>query len=574
MEKKGEFSKIKNIGLAVLVLSGIGSLDAQESILERQVAEEFDRLQILQEQDRKSEIFKEESKGLIKQVSERKMPQQLPEQKIEGAYAGYYIAKIKIHDAFLLNRQQIRNLTQRYLKTEMNLNDINTLMRKITNLYIKLGYITTRVYLPQQNLEDAVLEIMVVEGIISKIRLNGQSYRGELWTAFPHSNRRPLNLRYLEQGVEQMNRLQSNNVIMEIDSGLIQGESIVNLKNTPSNPYRVKMRYNNVVRDKVGVFPHSFNLSRDNLLTINDQWSVNYTQFNGEKSQNSNSVGISASVPMGYMTASAGYTKSENVLLIKTPEANKVSSGRFESLSLGLDRVIQRGSRTKSNLKFGLTTKDNKQFLEDVKLRGGTRRLVVADLTAQHVHRRFGAVGIASIAYHQGMSRFKADIDSPAADKTTPKAQFKKIIGDLTLTKPLFNYRTTFKSSLHALYTADALYATEGIGIGGLHTVRGFRNGLVGDKGYYLQNELIFPFLGKRGLNLLTAYDVGEVRSIGGADTPLGKDNGMLSGTALGIRYNSNSVSLDLVMSWPVHAPAGVEKGDGQLYGNIAIVLL
>ena len=86
--------------------------------------------------------------------------------------------------------------------------DINAALRTITNRYIKDGYVTSRAVIGPQDLKRGVLEILVIEGQLEGVSSEGvgtkRKYRkGELAAAFPNIKGRQLNLRDLEQGVDQ-----------------------------------------------------------------------------------------------------------------------------------------------------------------------------------------------------------------------------------------------------------------------------------------------------------------------------------------------------------------------------------
>ena len=87
-------------------------------------------------------------------------------------------------------------------------NAVTELRRKITNTYIRDGYITSRAFvLPKPDALD-VLTIQVVEGRVSAIVSVGQTGRpytaGEVALTFPGITGKPLNLRDLEQGVDHL----------------------------------------------------------------------------------------------------------------------------------------------------------------------------------------------------------------------------------------------------------------------------------------------------------------------------------------------------------------------------------
>jgi hemolysin activation/secretion protein len=114
----------------------------------------------------------------------------------------------------------IDEITNNYLNKCLTLLDIDKMLQEVTNYYINKGFVTSRAYMnmPQKRIKEGVLEIKIVEGKVSKIE--GINKRG-LWTAFPFIVGKILNIRDVEQGLDQMNRLPSNQAIMDMPTATI-----------------------------------------------------------------------------------------------------------------------------------------------------------------------------------------------------------------------------------------------------------------------------------------------------------------------------------------------------------------
>lgn len=107
------------------------------------------------------------------------------------------------------NRQQ---LIHPYLGQCLGTPQLNELLKDITNHYIDKGWVTSRAYLPQQDLSGGQLSVLVLEGRLERIQIapdSGLSAR-ELSMSFPGQEGELLNLRDIEQMVDQLNRLPSH----------------------------------------------------------------------------------------------------------------------------------------------------------------------------------------------------------------------------------------------------------------------------------------------------------------------------------------------------------------------------
>jgi hemolysin activation/secretion protein len=102
---------------------------------------------------------------------------------------------------------------------------LDLIVKRLTDLILSKGYTTTRLGIPEQDLASGVLKLILVPGVIREIRFTDPSLYGTWKTAFPTGPGQLLNLRDLEQGLEQMKRVPSQEVDMQIVPGDAPGES-------------------------------------------------------------------------------------------------------------------------------------------------------------------------------------------------------------------------------------------------------------------------------------------------------------------------------------------------------------
>ncbi|WP_236905497.1 POTRA domain-containing protein [Collimonas arenae] len=93
---------------------------------------------------------------------------------------------------------------------------LNLIVKRLTNLILQRGYSTTRIGIPEQDLTGGVLKLVLVPGVIREIRFSDPTLYGTWRSAFPTGSGQLLNLRDLEQGLEQMKRVPSQDVDMQI----------------------------------------------------------------------------------------------------------------------------------------------------------------------------------------------------------------------------------------------------------------------------------------------------------------------------------------------------------------------
>lgn len=87
-----------------------------------------------------------------------------------------FIKKINVIGVTLLSQEQIKEIITPFENKELALRDFQKLADLITDVYRQKGYITSRAYLPPQKIEQGILELRVIEGIVGEIEIKGNRY--------------------------------------------------------------------------------------------------------------------------------------------------------------------------------------------------------------------------------------------------------------------------------------------------------------------------------------------------------------------------------------------------------------
>ena len=86
---------------------------------------------------------------------------------------------------------------------------------KDTDINMKKGYITTRVYLePDQNIQSSgEVKLVVLEGKIEEVVLDKDTAKDKrkIFFAFTNENGKVLNISHIDNGIDNLNRVESNN---------------------------------------------------------------------------------------------------------------------------------------------------------------------------------------------------------------------------------------------------------------------------------------------------------------------------------------------------------------------------
>ncbi len=485
----------------------------------------------------------------------------------------HQIETIKIHGAPNLSSEARISIKKKYQGRCLNVSDIENILAQITIDYIDRGFITTRAYLPSQNLSSGVLEILVLEGVINSYLIeDGGADSVATGNVFPKPVGGVLNLRDLEQGIEQINRLGSNRAVLDIQPGNKPGESQVVVRNQPTRPYQFLFSVDNHGSDSTGDRQAAFSAIRDNVFGFNDQLLATYRHSTPSDSnrQMSRSSSLNYSVPFGYSTLSFGASYSNYVSEITTTSGISLqTSGNSKSHFVSVDHVAFRNQNSRINVSGSLTAKESQNFLDDLFLDISSRKLTILEVGVDASTGWLGGVFAVDLSYAQGLSWFNALKDANDIGVDTPQAQFGKYAAQVSYSRPftLWNKQANFSSRINAQKAQSPLYGSEQISIGGIYSVRGFiDNSISGDDGFYWRNEvsLYHPVTvagDALSLRWFAAYDTGSVRS-----RAAGVEGGQLSGATFGVSTSWNGFFVEAFQSRPVSLPDDRERESSHLW--------
>jgi hemolysin activation/secretion protein len=446
--------------------------------------------QILRQQE---ERFRPEDPLIPKQLPpgyNKPAPLNKPENDRESPCFNIQRVEIEGWDA------NLRPLISHFEMQCINKEDIDKILEILTDHFVESGYVTTRAYVPAQDLSSGVLRLAVIEGKVENIKPSKPDVlsNGQIVTAFPGLENRRLNLRDFEQGLDQINRLPNSNATVEFEPGSKQGQSIAVIDNTIDKSWRVSAGLDNSGSEATGELQQNYSGEAYNWFGLNDLLSLSY----GQDTEPASSLKASRdktgffSVPYGYwlLSLSANYFEYRNQ--IEGIVQDFKSSGTSTTWRADLERVLHRDQTSKTTLSSSFTHKKTKNYIEDVLLEVSSRRLTILGLNINHSRRLGQGLVSASVGYETGIKALGAKQDDDRA-QDAPEAQFEKYTADLTVIQNFEVLETplTVTSGIRGQWSPDTLYGSERISIGSLGTVRGYKESSVsGDTGGFIRNEL------------------------------------------------------------------------------------
>lgn len=213
-----------------------------------------------------------------------------------------------LEGATLIDTRRQQKLLAPWQGQYLDMARIHALTDSVSDWYISRGYITSRAFLTAQDLRSGELHLTVLEGRLGTICMDGAPER-ELKMTFPGMEGRILNLRDLEQGMEQINLTRTTPVQIEILPGDKPGWSVVNLTATPEFPLSVSTGFDNSGQKSTGVGQINGGVKANNLLGLADCWFISGGRSSAfSNSKDAQNVAAGVSVPYGYSLLDYSYS--------------------------------------------------------------------------------------------------------------------------------------------------------------------------------------------------------------------------------------------------------------------------
>lgn len=481
----------------------------------------------------------------------------------------FVVHEVRYNHSSLLNKKDKEWLNKNYINQCINVNKINQLIHDVSNWYIERGYITSRAFIAEQDLSDGILTIDILEGRLEYIKINNESTRF-LKQVFPGLEGEILNLRDIEQGMEQLNRMPTQQVSIEILPGSRPGYSIVNLTSKKQLPLTVNISFDNSGQKSTGQQQLNGALWADNILGIADQWFISgghSSEFSDGNHADNLQTGVS--LPYGYWTLSYDYSQNRYRNAFLNRDFLWHSTGDSQTHRLSVSRVVFRNGDMKTSLSAGMTHRIGHNYLNDVLLQSSSRRLSTAIVGVNHSQKLWGGLATFNPAYSRGTRWFGAESDV-GNDSDAPRAEFNKLTLAASYYRPI-SENISYLTNFYGQYSAQALYGSEQVTLGGESSVRGFKEQyLSGDRGGYWRNEInwrpvVLPLLGE--LTLTAALDGGHLFSHQGDS----ESAGTLWGAAVGAGVANRYLSQQITVGWPLDYPDWLKPDAVAVYYRIGL---
>jgi hemolysin activation/secretion protein len=433
-------------------------------------------------------------------------------------------SKIEVTGVTALKPAEINAILAPLQGRTVSREELQKAIAAINDLYLKRGFITSRVYLDETSLGSSTVRLKAVEGGIESIQVEGNQ---RLRTSYivdrlERGARQPLNINTLET---ELRFLRANPIFESVEAslkaGTNQGQSILTVKVRESKRFGFDFGVDNYVPPSISPDRAFVALSYRNLSGIGDQISFSYAAgLNFASLEHSaNFFAFNYRVPIN--------SRDGTLELQGNWQNNRITEegldifgieGRSEFYQLTYRQPIFRNLRQEFALSLGVSAQGGQTFLFNDTPFGfgigpdenGVSRTRVLRFAQEYARRDNGGVWSARSQFNFGLGI----LDATQNQSPIPDGRFFSWTGQVQRVQEFGKNLLVMTGNVQL--TPHGLLPSEQFVIGGVQTVRGYpQNARSGDMGYRFAVEGRIPLLqdkfAAKNLQILPFAEVGQV---------------------------------------------------------------
>jgi hemolysin activation/secretion protein len=435
---------------------------------------------------------------------------------------------------------------------------VNAVMARVQNALIGAGFVTTRVVAPPQDLKSGTFALVLIPGRVGTIRFADPA-SGAVLVKTNYRNALPvkpgavINLRDVEQGLENFKRIASADADIQMMPGSQAGESDLVIAWRQSRPWRVNLTLDDGGNKSTGKYQANITLLVDNPLRIHDLFYVSISNDLNGKEHGTRGHSVHYSLPYGYWLLSV----SGNDYAYRQSVAGAIQSytyrGNSDNLELKLSRLFWRDAVRKLSISLRAYRRNSRNFIDDTEVEVQRRRMGGFEFGLYGKQFVGRATVNGNVAFKRGLDAFGRP-SAPEEVAGDGISRPRLINADLELSLPLalIGRQFDYQANWRAQWNRTALVAQDRFGIGGRYSVRGFdgESSLLSERGWLVRNDLGWrpAHTGQQIYLFLDYAQVGGAASASLAGTRLG-------GAGVGWRGQIKGLQYDLFAGKPVVKP-------------------
>ena len=425
-----------------------------------------------------------------------------------------YIAQYQFQGNMVFDESQLQTLTTPYRDRTVRIDELEDLRQQITHFYIDHGYINSGARILPNALKEGVLTFDIVEGKLDDVQIHGQERLNEDYIKNRLLNDEPLNINDVK---EKFQLLLTDPLIASMQGSLLpsaqSNRSILSIDVIRARPYQVTFFGNNYRPPSVGGEGGGVSSWVSNLTGLGD--TLNFT-FQASEGTRLYSGGWSMPISDKGTLAYFNFTEGDSWVM-ESPADNTDITSKVHNIEGGISHPLIENLQRKLTIGSSFAVRQNdtrllgNSFSFNEGVNSGHTQATVVRFFQEHIERREAQVLALRSTFSVGLNALGS---TPQTNINFPSSEFFAWLGQGQYAHQVLDNGSQFVWRGHVQVSNSSLLPIEQIAVGGVNTVRGYReNELVRDEGFSNSVEFHYPLFGepnaKQVLSLVPFVDYG-----------------------------------------------------------------
>ena len=425
-----------------------------------------------------------------------------------------YIAQYQFQGNTVFDESQLQTLTTPYRDRTVRIDELEDLRQQITHFYIDHGYINSGARILPNALKEGVLTFDIVEGKLDDVQIHGQERLNENYIKNRLLNDEPLNINDVK---EKFQLLLTDPLIASMQGSLLpsaqSNRSILSIDVIRARPYQVTFFGNNYRPPSVGGEGGGVSSWVSNLTGLGD--TLNFT-FQASEGTRLYSGGWSMPISDKGTLAYFNFTEGDSWVM-ESPADNTDITSKVHNIEGGISHPLIENLQRKLTIGSSFAVRQNdtrllgNSFSFNEGVNSGHTQATVVRFYQEHIERREAQVLALRSTFSVGLNALGS---TPQTNINFPSSEFFAWLGQGQYAHQVLDNGSQIVLRGHVQVSNSSLLPIEQIAVGGVNTVRGYReNELVRDEGFSNSVEFHYPLVGepnaKQVLSLVPFVDYG-----------------------------------------------------------------
>lgn len=452
----------------------------------------------------------------------------------------------------VFDEKTLQHIAQPYTAREIRIDELEELRQQITRYYIDHGYINSGARITKDALQNGVLHFDIIEGKLDDVQIHGQERLREGYIKNRLLTDGPLNVTELQ---DKFQLLLVDPLISSMKGNLLPtahaSSSVLDIDVIRAKPYQVTLFSNNYRPPSIGAEGGGLSSWVRNLTGLGDQ--LDFT-FQGSGGALLYSGGWRVPIFDRGMQVYFNFSEGDSSVIENASKPLDITS-QVHNIEVGISYPIVESLRRKLTIGSSFALRKNDTMLLDRPysfipgVESGHTQATVIRFYQEHIERMEKQVLALRSTFSVGLDALGATVQN----SSHPSSEFFSWLGQGQYAHQLFDNGSQVVLHSNIQLSNHALLPLERIAVGGVNTVRGYReNELVRDEGFNSNIEFHYPLFGETSashrLTLVPFMDYGRAWN-------QNESVKSLHSTGLGLNWTFNQLNVEFYWAHKINAP-------------------